>query len=261
MTPTHLFSREGESALAATMARRPLLAFDFDGTLAPIVARPQDAHVPPALARRLDRLARVLPVAIISGRSVDDLRGRLSFEPHYVIGNHGAEDPAAVGESDPGKLDAARSHLRLHSTELADAGVSIEDKRHSLALHYRLARDRERAQTAIARVVAELGEDVGAFGGKMVMNLVAADAHDKADAVARLVERCVVQAAVFVGDDVNDEAVFERAEPSWLTVKIGRDDPRSAARFCIDAIEVARMLDDMLRAVAPEGADAAPRSR
>ncbi len=250
MTPAHLFSREGEAALAATMARRPLLAFDFDGTLAPIVARPQDARIPLALARRLDRLAQVLPVAIISGRSIDDVRGRLSFEPHYVIGNHGAEDPAVAGKSDPDKLDGVRSRLRSSSAELEDAGVSVEDKRHSLALHYRLARDRERAQAAIERVVAELGDEASAFGGKMVMNIVAAGARDKADAVAGLVRRCGVEAAVFLGDDVNDEPVFERAEPGWLTVKVGRDDPSSRAAFCIDATEIARLLDDMLDALA-----------
>ena len=53
----HLFTPEGEAALAATMARRPLLAFDFDGTLAPIVARPDDARVPAAVEHRLERLA------------------------------------------------------------------------------------------------------------------------------------------------------------------------------------------------------------
>jgi len=56
----HLFSAEGEAALVATMARRPLLAFDFDGTLAPIVARPDDARVPAAVERHLERLGRAL---------------------------------------------------------------------------------------------------------------------------------------------------------------------------------------------------------
>ncbi|MEO8836189.1 MAG: trehalose-phosphatase [Caldimonas sp.] len=259
MMPAHLFSHEGEAALAATMARRPLLAFDFDGTLAPIVARPEDARIPLAVARRLDRLAQVLPVAIISGRSVDDVRGRLSFAPHFVIGNHGAEDPSGAGGGGPEKLDGVRARLRARAAELEGAGVALEDKSHSIALHYRLARDRDRARTVIERLVADLGGEVDAFGGKMVMNLVAAGANDKADAVARLVERCAVQAAVFLGDDVNDEPVFERAEPSWLTVKVGRDDPTSAARFCIDGTEVVRLLDDMLHAVAPDGTAPAPR--
>ncbi|MEO8524827.1 MAG: trehalose-phosphatase [Caldimonas sp.] len=247
--PAHLFSLEGEAALAATMAREPLLAFDFDGTLAPIVARPGDARVPLAVARRLDRLARRLPVAIISGRRVDDVRGRLSFAPHFVIGNHGAEDPLASGGS-PKQLDPVRARLAARATELVAAGVSVEDKGYSLALHYRLARDRHRACALVDALVAELGKEAITFGGKMVMNIVAVGAHDKADAVAGLVRRCGVEAAVFLGDDVNDEPVFARAEPGWLTVKIGRDDPASRASFCIDPTEVARLLDGMLDALA-----------
>src|SRR5690349_4491226 len=87
-----LFSPAGEAAIAATLADSPLVAFDFDGTLAPIVAHPDDAQVLPALAPRLERLAGLLPLAIVSGRSVEDVRKRLTFMPRFVVGNHGAED-------------------------------------------------------------------------------------------------------------------------------------------------------------------------
>ncbi len=251
-----LFSPEGDAALAATLALRPLLAFDFDGTLAPIVARPQDARVPLPTARRLDRLAALLPVAIVSGRSIDDVRGRLSFEPSFVIGSHGAEDPLAPPDPDaPARLDRFRALLRARSGELEAAGIVVEDKQHSLALHYRLARDRERARTLIDDVVGGFGGELDSFGGKMVMNIVAAGARNKADAVAGLVARCAVRAAVFLGDDVNDEPVFARAEPDWLTVKVGRDDPNSQARFFIDGTgEIAQLLDRMLALL-----DAMPR--
>ncbi|MEO7056610.1 MAG: trehalose-phosphatase [Caldimonas sp.] len=259
MTSAHLFSIEGMAALASTMSRGPLLAFDFDGTLAPIVARPDDARVPLAVARRLDRLAQRLPIAIISGRRVDDIRERLSFAPQFVIGNHGAEDPLAGSNFGPERLDPVRGQLRAQAAELESAGVTIEDKGYSLALHYRLSRERERARLVVEALVAGLGQEASAYGGKMVMNIVAAGADDKADAVAGLVRRCGVEAAVFLGDDVNDEPVFARAEPSWLTVKVGRDDPASKASFAIDATEVARLLDAMLDAVAR--ADAAVGDR
>ena len=247
MTLRHLFSPEGEAALAATMARRPLLAFDFDGTLAPIVARPDDARVPLPVARRLDRLAAKLPVAIVSGRSVDDVRARLSFEPRWIIGNHGAEDPHVPAPPRAPALDAMRERLAQEADALVVAGVTVEDKAQSIALHYRLARDRERALALIEQVIASPGPGVEAYGGKCVMNLVPADAPNKAHAVARLVERAGVESAVFVGDDVNDEPVFARAEPSWLTVKVGREDPNTRARFCLDGPgEVASMLERML---------------
>jgi trehalose 6-phosphate phosphatase len=252
----HLFSPEGDVALATVMALQPLLAFDFDGTLAPIVARPDDARMPLALAWRLDRLARVLPLAIVSGRAVDDVRARLPFQPRYVIGSHGAEDPTVPSTVDPAALDGVRARLVEAASDLVAAEIVIEDKRHSLALHYRLAHDRERALALITTLAADLGPGVTAFGGKLVMNLVPTGAPDKAHAVSSLVARCGARSAVFVGDDVNDEPVFARAEPSWLTVKVGRDEPGSRAKFYLDGLaDVASMLDRMLARLGDSGVD------
>ena len=71
-----------------------LLAFDFDGTLAPIVAHPESARTPLPVIRAMEPLLRTHEVAVLSGRSVEDLMTRLGFEAHHLIGNHGAEDPA-----------------------------------------------------------------------------------------------------------------------------------------------------------------------
>lgn len=243
----HLFTQDGEAALAATMRRQPLLAFDFDGTLAPIVARPDDARVSQAVTRRLDRLGAALPLAIISGRTIDDLRARLPFEPRFIIGNHGAEDPAQ-GLSDAARLfDPLRARLQLHAQQLEACGVAVEDKQQSLALHYRLARDQERAMALIEQLLSSLEPEIAAFAGKRVVNIVARHAPDKGDAVASLVRRSGANSAIFTGDDLNDEPVFERAEPGWLTVKVGRDVQRSRAMFYLDNFaEVASMLDRML---------------
>ncbi len=74
-SPQALTGPEGDAALQQLMARCPLLAFDLDGTLAPIVSRPGDARVPQALAHRLARLARLRPVVVVTGRRVADARG------------------------------------------------------------------------------------------------------------------------------------------------------------------------------------------
>jgi trehalose 6-phosphate phosphatase len=69
-------------------------------------------------------------------------------------------------------------------------------------------------------------------------------APDKAQALSRLVARCGAPAALFVGDDVNDEPVFARREPSWLTVRVGRDDPATKAMYCLDGgIQIVTLLD------------------
>lgn len=266
----HLFSPAGEQALIDVMQRRPLLAFDFDGTLAPIVARPDDARVAPEVADRLQRLTQRAPLAIVTGRSRADVAPRLGFQPHFLIGSHGAEDPQGPPlppESDAA-LQALREQIARERTGLASAGVEVEDKQQSLALHYRQATDQSLALARIEALLDGLGPALHRFGGKCVVNVVAASAPDKGQAVRTLLARAGASAAVFVGDDLNDEAVFAAAEAHWLTVRIGRDDPSTRAMFCLDRHEqVVELLDrllDRLPDVSAEGvatAAAAPTAR
>ncbi len=245
----HLFTHEGEAALAAALRQRPLLAFDFDGTLAPIVARPEDARLSQAVSVRLKALAAQLPVAIVTGRAVEDVRGRLGFAPSYIVGNHGAEDPdhPVAGAEQVHELDRLRDRLHARRAELEAAGVAVEDKGASLALHYRLSRERDRARALITEVLNPRDAAWRVFGGKMVVNVASRDAPDKAAAVHALVARCGATCAVFAGDDINDEPVFESAPPAWLTIRIGCGDRRSRARYCLDSpAEVATLLERML---------------
>ena len=236
----HLLSPEGARALAELLARAPLIAFDFDGTLAPIVERPDDAHVPEAMAEALRALAARHPLAVISGRDADDLRARLGFDAQWVIGNHGAEhdDPAPVEiRAAQAALDGWRGTLVAEHSALDELGVVVEDKRLSVALHYRGARDVERARVHLARLVSHLPPELAAFGGKFVVNVVARALPDKGATLRALVRKTGAGAAFFAGDDVNDESVFEQAEPHWLTVRIGRDVSDSRAMYGLDSHE------------------------
>ena len=118
MPAVTIHSRTGHAALEALMCQRALLAFDFDGTLAPIVAHADDARVPDALARRLAVLAAAQPLAIITGRSVADVVGRLGFRPWTVVGNHGAE-LAGVPLRPAAALDPLRRRLADAAPALA----------------------------------------------------------------------------------------------------------------------------------------------
>lgn len=231
------------------MRLRPLLAFDFDGTLAPIVAHPADATIPPEVSARLQQLSRRLPVAIVTGRSIADVRGRLGFVPRFVVGNHGAEDDLAVtaAADRARRLDPLRQRLAARQAELADLGVYVEDKGQSIAMHYRQAPSRERSLARIRELLGPADEALRTFSGKMVENVVAAGSPDKAEAVRTLVARCRARSVVFAGDDVNDEPVFVAAPAAWLTVRIGRDVEDSRARFFLDGpAQVATWLQSML---------------
>lgn len=245
----HLFGPDGEAALAAALRQRPLLAFDFDGTLTPIVARAEDARLSAAVSARLRALATQLPLAIVTGRAVADVRDRLGFEPQFLMGSHGAEDPRdpAATAARTHCLDTLRQHLLARQADLAAAGILVEDKGASVALHYRLSRDREQALLLISEILHPCDAAWRVFGGKMVANAVAKGAPDKAAAVHTLVARCGARCAVFAGDDLNDEPVFESAPPHWLTVRIGRSEGKSRARYFLDSPnEMAMLLERML---------------
>jgi trehalose 6-phosphate phosphatase len=245
----HLFTPAGEAAIAQLMGhRRVLLAFDFDGTLAPIVARPDDARVSVAIARRLESLAGRCPVAVVTGRSIADVRPRLGFEPAFVVGNHGAEGmdwvPSGRG------MELLRARIDSQAPALKTAGVHVEDKTLSLALHYRLSRDRDAALRAIDALVDALPPDLHAFGGKCVVNVVSKDAPDKGAAALALLRVSACETLLFVGDDVNDEAVFEQARPDWLTVRIGRAQGASRAMFFLDThSEMSALLERIQHAL------------
>jgi trehalose 6-phosphate phosphatase len=100
----------------------------------------------------------------------------------------------------------------------------------------------------IRDVLRPLQAQYRTFGGKLVENVVPLDAADKSDAVHHLVRDSGAGAAIFFGDDANDEPVFASAPDHWLTVRVGREDPGSAAHYFLDSTaEVALVLDRILK--------------
>ncbi len=252
------YSPQGEAAMARFIRRDTLLAFDFDGTLAPIVPLPDAARTPMAICLAMRRLCEIASVAVITGRSVADIRERLDFAPRYIVGNHGAEgQPGSTGtdvqradaEAWTRQIDAARDRL--------PPGIFLEDKGHSLSLHYRTAPDRETAKQAIDALVQTLSPKPRVIGGKCVVNLLPANAADKFDALLALQRHEGAGNALFIGDDETDENVFRRALPDWLTIRVGHETP-SAATYCLNSqnemATLIQRIDGMIRAQRKESA-------
>jgi trehalose 6-phosphate phosphatase len=233
----------GRLALAAAARPDALLAFDFDGTLAPIVARPDAARMRPRTRRLLAALAEVRPCAVLSGRARADLLGRVAGVPlRFAVGNHGAEWGEPREAAARGRLARAAAALR---ERLAGArGVWVEDKGLSLAVHYRAAPDRAAAARAIARAVREVA-GVRAFGGKAVLNVLPAGAPDKGTALLRMMRRARTASAIYVGDDTTDEDAFRAAAGRGLGIRVGRR-RGSAARL---TLEDQRAVDALLEAL------------
>lgn len=242
-----LFSDKGRKRLDDIARPGLLCAFDFDGTLAPIVPMPEQAHLPEEIRERLILLGKHAPVAIITGRSVDDIRPRLGFLPDFVVGNHGLEGV-------PGWEAQAEQHRELCSgwrVQLAgalrnmffdDPGIHLEDKRFSLSVHYRLAHDPENAARALETLFTRLSPRPRVVSGKYVFNLLAEDACNKGSALTRLMRISRARTAIYVGDDVTDEDVFKLRRADILSVRIEWDAGSAADFFLGQPDDVLQLL-------------------
>jgi len=227
---------------------RLLIACDFDGTLAPIVSNPSDAHPLPAAADALVALSQAESTyaALISGRALSVLRDLSSMpESVHLVGSHGAEfDTGFTHEVDESLL--IRITKALNAIADGRPGVTVETKPASVALHVRNARPEDgEAALSDARTAAQ-SWDAQLTEGKAVLEF-AVISTDKGEAVDILRDQHAASAVVFLGDDVTDEKAFRRLRDGDIGVKVGQGD--TLAGYRVDSPEdVALALEHLLGA-------------
>ncbi|KDE99368.1 HAD family hydrolase [Mycolicibacterium aromaticivorans JS19b1 = JCM 16368] len=221
------------------VARAPqlLVASDFDGTVAPIVANPADARPLPAAADALAALATLQSTnaALISGRALRDLK-ILSGAPGdvHLVGSHGAEFDADFLDAIDDAARARLAELEHTMTSLARRypGASIEVKPVSVAFHVRNAVP-EDAQKALDEALNAVRDwDIHITEGKAVREFAVIDT-DKGAALEQLREQLDATAVVFFGDDVTDEKGFKRLTGGDVGVKVGPG--QTLARYRVDS--------------------------
>jgi trehalose 6-phosphate phosphatase len=240
----NILARSNREVLERHVGSRTLLAFYFDGTLAPIVADPDRAAMRPSTRRLLRELAREYPCVVLSGRSRADVVRRLhGTKLAGVVGNHGLEPSrAAVGARRTVRRWLPRLRERLGGIQ----GVAIEDKGLSLAVHYRRARNEGLARARILAAAAPLGK-ARLMGGKRVLNILPAGAPHKGMALERERNRLGCDTAVYVGDDETDEDVFALDQPrQLLAIRVGRARTSSAAYYVRTQAEIDGLLRSLL---------------
>ena len=253
MTP--LFSTPGSVRLTTAIQPGVLCVFDFDGTLSPIVAQPDQARLPPEIRTRLLALQKLTPVAILTGRSLADISSRLDFAADFVIGNHGLEGLPESAQRRAGFEDMCNSwRARLQQAFAAgsDFGPEIlmEDKQISLSVHYRHASDQVAVQHQLEQLFATLTPAPRIIAGKFVFNLLPEGAGDKGTAFNQLMLLSGAATAIYVGDDVTDEDVFSLGRPDVLSVRIGQAADSAATFFLPSNEDIARLLDDLIERLA-----------
>jgi trehalose 6-phosphate phosphatase len=196
--------------LAASPERAAIL-LDVDGTLAPIVERPEDAGVPPETQAELERLAaRYALVACVSGRASADAATTVGVEGLVYVGTHGLElEP-----------EAERWAGALH--EFA-AGMTwpVEDKGLSVSFHYRGALDEEAARAELESVAASArAAGLRARFGRKVLELLPPIEANKGTAIRRLLRERELQRALYAGDDTTDLDAFAALDGLELAVRV-----------------------------------------
>jgi trehalose 6-phosphate phosphatase len=234
--------------------KRIAVFLDYDGTLTPIVSRPELARISDTMRAVLGELANVCPTVIVSGRGREDVSDLVGLDNLYYAGSHGFDIAGPAGttvrheigtEYRPALERVARS---LEEQFAATKGALIEDKKFSIAVHYRQVADEEVAdmERAVDRAV-EQHPDLKKAHGKKVFEVRPRFEWDKGKAVLWLLEKLGLDTPqivpLYIGDDVTDEDAFAALKERGLGILVA-DVPREthASLSLRDVDEVGRFL-------------------
>src|SRR5438552_12908352 len=233
---------------------RVAVFLDYDGTLTPIVSQPEDAWLSDSMQQTLRELAARVPVAILSGRDLDDVRKRVEIDDIVYAGSHGFDIAGPRGlrkqvatEFLP-KLDIAEKEL--HEALDGIPGARVERKHFSIAVHYRNVR--ENAVPKVERVVGEVTarhRELRRLDGKKVYELLPNIDWNKGTAVLWLLETLGLESRsggirpIYIGDDSTDEDAFRALEQRGIGILLSEEPGATAARYFLkNPAEVERFL-------------------
>jgi trehalose 6-phosphate synthase/phosphatase len=244
-TPGLPSALEAFDEIAAAVRGHPVMVFlDFDGTLSPIVEDPAAAVLPEAERQAVRALAERVPVAVVSGRDLDDVRRRVGLDGLWYVGGHGtaavspegkrSDDTSGIGLDDiQALLEATERDLKGRLRGL-DPGVLVERKRTSIAVHYRRAPHALRRVRATVEATAAAFPRLAVIPGRAVFELRPSDAWDKGKAVRWLLEHAAGSPGttpVYLGDDTTDETAFRAVEADGIGILVAGVAAGTAAHY------------------------------
>jgi trehalose 6-phosphate phosphatase len=207
------------------------LFLDFDGVLAPIVSRPEDAAAAPETRAELERLVRRYAlVAVVSGRASEDVRARLGVDGLVCVGSHGLElEPQA---------DRWRRVLAAFAADASWPQHDIELKGLAIAFHFRGRTDEQDAVRELDRIADAAREEglVARYGRKILEVLPPVGSH-KGTAVRRLLEERGLRRALAAGDDTTDIDSFAALNGLEVAVRVAVASPEAPSAL-LDAADL-----------------------
>ncbi len=239
------------------------LLLDYDGTLCPIVSRPEMAVCPPQVRSLLEKL-RDSPkarVAIISGRALEDLKDKVRVQGIIYVGNHGleVENPAGthrkmLSPKRQTELRRIRDSLETHLKSVP--GILLEDKGPILTVHYRNAPGKfiPRVQKAVEEVLHPFPDRWQASPGKKTVEVRPRVDFDKGKTVKEILKIRFPSGRplpVYLGDDRSDEDAFRALGSQGISIWVGSGEAISSAQYFLrdpgEVREFIRRCEEILR--------------
>ncbi len=235
-----------------------VLMLDFDGTLTPIVKSPQAAKLSIEMRNLLRRLSQKqgLYLAILSGRTLKDIKKKIGLSNIIYGGNHGLEGEI-FGEKYlfpvPNKTLRALGKIQEQLNQVTDKfkGTFIEDKGLTLSFHYRMAEEQQVPE--IKLLVSQMIKPyiskrlVSIIGGKKVIEITPNVKWSKGDFAALVVKKITDRtkkrpAVIVIGDDTTDEDIFRKLRKG-ITIKVGKDEQSKAEYWLEDTDDIFKFLE------------------
>lgn len=258
------YAFSGIDSIANSLRNKIVYLFlDYDGTLAPIARTPEAAKISGETRRVLMRLSGVgrCKIAVVSGRSLQDISGRINIRNIVYVGNHGFEIKGPginfikfISTGQRKVLENISKKLKNKFSSIR--GVLIEDKNFSLSIHYRLAgkKYRLKIQKEFRRIISSFGfkKKVNIKKGKMSLEVRPCVAWNKGSAVRWLLKRHPYFKsrsvfAVYIGDDTTDEDAFRYLKGKGMTVFVGRPNNTRASFYLKNTKDVVRFMKLILK--------------
>jgi trehalose 6-phosphate phosphatase len=257
---------ETEELSRLLSGKTPAVFLDYDGTLTPIVDRPEEAIISEGMREAVRSLVERCPVCVVSGRDRKVVQELMGLDNLIVAGSHGFDIWSPEGGTIQREEGAGFEELLEEVKERLDKeigsieGTLIEPKKTSVAAHYRLVSEEERPKVkeVVDQLLAEHPEELKVTPGKMVYQLQPKIEWDKDKAVLYLLEALDLDRGdvvpIYMGDDITDEHAFEALSEKGIGIFVGRaDDPEVAGRttsaeyILYTVPEVERFLDGLVR--------------
>ncbi len=241
----------------ARSAHRIAIFLDYDGTLTPIVSHPEDAWLSESMRQTLRSLTARVPVAILSGRDLDDVRGRVYVDGIVYAGSHGFDIAAAgglrreLGAAYLPVLDEVETELREALDEIP--GAQLERKHFSVAAHYRNVNEKDASRVGLAvEAVAAEHRELRRMDGKKVYELLPDIDWNKGKAVLWLLETLGLgdqnALPIYIGDDRTDEDAFRALEKRGVGIIVSEHLQVTAASYSLkNPTEVEEFLAALAR--------------